>query len=79
MSSGTLSPRCSIRWAPMSSATGCTTLRSPIRSAFMDVDKPMTDAQKLAAVLELLRKRVASGDVRAQVLREVEAIASRTQ
>ena len=36
----------------------------------------MTDAEKIAAIVELLRKRVASGDVRAQVLREVMALAN---
>lgn len=35
----------------------------------------LTDAQRLAAVLALLRARVASGDVRACVLRECEAVA----
>ena len=35
----------------------------------------MTAEQRLAAVLELLRRRVASGDVRACVLRDVEALA----
>ena len=35
----------------------------------------MTDAQRLAAVLALLRARVASGDVRACVLRDVERVA----
>jgi len=35
----------------------------------------MTAEQRLAAVLALLRRRVASGDVRACVLRDVEALA----
>ena len=34
----------------------------------------MTDAEKLAAIVELLRKRVASGDARARVLSEVMAV-----
>lgn len=35
----------------------------------------MTAEQRLAAVLALLRARVASGDVRAAVLRDVERVA----
>lgn len=35
---------------------------------------PLFVEQRLAAVLALLRARVASGDVRASVLREAEAI-----
>ena len=35
----------------------------------------MTAEQRLAAMLALLRARVASGDVRACVLRDVEALA----
>ena len=36
----------------------------------------MTAEQRLAAVLALLRARVASGDVRAAVLRDVERVAT---
>ena len=38
----------------------------------------MTAEQRLAAILALLRARVASGDVRACVLRECEAVAKST-
>jgi len=36
----------------------------------------MTDAQRLALILAILRAAVASGDARARVLAEVEEVAS---